>query len=323
MDSRNLFILHYGIKGQSWGKRRYQNADGSLTAQGRMHYGYGNGVPTTVTQNMKRGTKGQKAVDWRKIPTTVQQASKGSKSNRGSVYPLKKVASGSKTSKNISGSKNLRVSNIKTKAQVQSAVDPKDYAVKDKAALQTTNALKANEKNSNDMSKVTADKKKTADPYKTLPRDDVKGRVWINPTNGKVNDGLYMLANFESEEALLKHIKKMEPDGGLGLFMGENFGIGEDNWTDADYEKHKEELLEQYRDVQKTLEGMDMGWQEQLEMEAPGIFEGKNPDVAKSIAKNFTKTMESLGIDVSHMTKKQKILAKSIAASMAGATKYE
>lgn len=28
-------IYHYGIKGQRWGIRRYQNKDGSLTAAGK------------------------------------------------------------------------------------------------------------------------------------------------------------------------------------------------------------------------------------------------------------------------------------------------
>ena len=32
-------LAHYGIKGQSWGLRRYQNPDGSLTEEGRRHYG--------------------------------------------------------------------------------------------------------------------------------------------------------------------------------------------------------------------------------------------------------------------------------------------
>ena len=34
-------LYHHGIKGQHWGERRYQNEDGSLTAEGREHYGYG------------------------------------------------------------------------------------------------------------------------------------------------------------------------------------------------------------------------------------------------------------------------------------------
>lgn len=32
-------IKHHGIKGQKWGVRRYQNADGSLTAAGKKRYG--------------------------------------------------------------------------------------------------------------------------------------------------------------------------------------------------------------------------------------------------------------------------------------------
>ena len=34
------FLAHHGVKGQKWGKRRYQNLDGSLTPEGRIHYGY-------------------------------------------------------------------------------------------------------------------------------------------------------------------------------------------------------------------------------------------------------------------------------------------
>lgn len=33
-------LYHYGIAGQKWGVRRYQNEDGSLTEAGRARYGY-------------------------------------------------------------------------------------------------------------------------------------------------------------------------------------------------------------------------------------------------------------------------------------------
>ena len=32
-------LEHHGIKGQKWGRRRYQNPDGSLTPMGRVRYG--------------------------------------------------------------------------------------------------------------------------------------------------------------------------------------------------------------------------------------------------------------------------------------------
>ena len=34
-------LYHWGIKGQKWGVRRYQNEDGSLTDAGRKRYGQG------------------------------------------------------------------------------------------------------------------------------------------------------------------------------------------------------------------------------------------------------------------------------------------
>ncbi len=37
--SKSLYLMHHGIKGQKWGVRRYQNEDGSLTDDGRKHYG--------------------------------------------------------------------------------------------------------------------------------------------------------------------------------------------------------------------------------------------------------------------------------------------
>ena len=37
-------LYHWGIKGQKWGVRNYQNPDGSLTTAGRLRYGVGSGL---------------------------------------------------------------------------------------------------------------------------------------------------------------------------------------------------------------------------------------------------------------------------------------
>ena len=33
------YLAHHGVEGQKWGVRRWQNKDGSLTPEGRIHYG--------------------------------------------------------------------------------------------------------------------------------------------------------------------------------------------------------------------------------------------------------------------------------------------
>lgn len=48
-------LYHHGIKGQRWGVRNYQYADGSLTPAGRQRYGYGksSGNKARIVANQK------------------------------------------------------------------------------------------------------------------------------------------------------------------------------------------------------------------------------------------------------------------------------
>ena len=51
----NNYLYHHGIKGQQWGVRRYQNPDGSLTAEGIEHYK--KKVNRKVLKNMYKNKK--------------------------------------------------------------------------------------------------------------------------------------------------------------------------------------------------------------------------------------------------------------------------
>ena len=54
-------LYHHGIKGMKWGVRRYQNADGSLKADGRKRYTEGGKKPLTDEERAARNAKIKKA----------------------------------------------------------------------------------------------------------------------------------------------------------------------------------------------------------------------------------------------------------------------
>ena len=65
MENRSTYLIHYGIKGQKKGQRRFQNEDGTLTAEGKERYGIGNdkrayGSVRKVGNNTDKLLKGQK-----------------------------------------------------------------------------------------------------------------------------------------------------------------------------------------------------------------------------------------------------------------------
>lgn len=63
-------LEHHGIKGQRWGKRNYQNTDGSLTTAGKLRYAKGNrGVTrnTTFEIQSKKGKEYSDSIPMRNI----------------------------------------------------------------------------------------------------------------------------------------------------------------------------------------------------------------------------------------------------------------
>lgn len=52
-DISSDYLAHYGIKGQEWGKRRFQNEDGSLTPEGRRRYGLKSDYSNMTDQQLR------------------------------------------------------------------------------------------------------------------------------------------------------------------------------------------------------------------------------------------------------------------------------
>lgn len=56
------YLMHHGIEGQKWGVRRWQNKDGSLTPEGKIHYGIGSlDTNSKFTGSYKEGKKAFRA----------------------------------------------------------------------------------------------------------------------------------------------------------------------------------------------------------------------------------------------------------------------
>ena len=58
-------LAHYGVKGQTWGIRRYRNEDGSLTSEGRTHYGIGEARQPGSRQQMTGSAQKQAVHNYR------------------------------------------------------------------------------------------------------------------------------------------------------------------------------------------------------------------------------------------------------------------
>lgn len=56
----NNDLRHHGIKGQKWGRRRYQNADGSLTPAGKQRYGSQENFERQYPEDVRKGIKSTK-----------------------------------------------------------------------------------------------------------------------------------------------------------------------------------------------------------------------------------------------------------------------
>lgn len=78
------YLAHYGIPGQKWGERRFQNEDGSLTSEGKLRYGY--------TGKVKKATKVETPADRRRRIKQEAMAIRNSRvSNREKARALSKL----------------------------------------------------------------------------------------------------------------------------------------------------------------------------------------------------------------------------------------
>lgn len=69
-------LLHYGVKGQKHGRRRYQNYDGSLTPEGRIRYGYDDDDETFDEEGNSKDSEDAKKVRQIRAKSSAERSNK-------------------------------------------------------------------------------------------------------------------------------------------------------------------------------------------------------------------------------------------------------
>lgn len=76
-------LTHHGIKGQKWGRRRYQNSDGSLTPAGRERYDDSDGSSSSIKSSSSNKSSSKSSTS--KTSTTKKATTSKSTSKKSSA----------------------------------------------------------------------------------------------------------------------------------------------------------------------------------------------------------------------------------------------
>ncbi len=118
------FLSHYGIPGQKWGVRRFQNSDGSLTSAGRERYGYGK---QTVGEVARRAGK--------RVGEAIRNASENRRIRKtygkGAVKNIKSVTKGKRLSEMSDAEIKKKIDRLHLENQLLSEIKAKNQAAID------------------------------------------------------------------------------------------------------------------------------------------------------------------------------------------------
>ena len=154
MEQTTGWLIHSGTKGQKWGIRRYQNKDGSLTPEGRIHYGYGPANDSGGSSNSSSSKKGFKF----KFGGKNKQQNQGQQTQTSGPNPNASGPNNSAQSanSNSSSSGQRNTSNTSTNQQSNASQSQSQQNNQNRPNQNNQNQNQQNNKNQKDQYQLTA-----------------------------------------------------------------------------------------------------------------------------------------------------------------------
>lgn len=169
-------LYHHGVKGQEWGKRRYQNPDGTLTAEGRARLGIVNTASRTNSLGAQRQARllgdtlpTQKLIEERQnrdlaVSPEWKEAAESQKTYSG----FGRVVSDRLLSAEMTNdAKKLSAAVVEGKDKVEEIVS-NDTPVEETKTKERKSKKASSKKSSSTKTKTSNAKKKKAKPKKTV-----------------------------------------------------------------------------------------------------------------------------------------------------------
>ena len=192
------YLKHFGIQGMKWGQRRYQYEDGSLTPEGKVHYGIGERTARTISDlrtayTAKRKQK-QRNKNLKNARKKAAQARKDKKKREEAAAKRKKILDKNyiredarKTYLNLDNMSNQEVRDAQQRLLNEKSI--REYAMAEIDAERKANPSKYEKaaKFISDAVKVTTDVATTAQNIRKVA--DAFSNTKSNDSNKKKDNG--------------------------------------------------------------------------------------------------------------------------------------
>jgi len=256
--TNSLALEHYGIKGQKWGLRRWQNEDGTLTEAGKDHYSVSTGGNKKLQRLYNRESKKLKRLkDYTDIDLQKRNAEKYDKRFKKAMKVGNVAAGTAAAALGVSyGAKNL---NDHLKTQAKSKID--DLYGKSDRARRTAQMLVSDtwKKDGYKPGKGYSDEawSRIDDIMSTYKSQDDKFMSQIKDTKNKFNQG----ANVRKTASDIgKYVGLASAGVAVGAYATAAYSklmsrAASKRVSDIGHKKAVKEYQEHYNKMMKTFEG--------------------------------------------------------------------